>query len=58
MSVRSVIVVNKLMFRFNVDVLFLLKIVLNLKIFIITFVISLNFYIGLLYRGERVRGSV
>ena len=38
-----------------------MKIVLCLKIFIITFVISVDLYIGLLYQGERMeegRGSV
>ena len=34
---------------------FNLDIVLNFKIFIVTFVISVDFYMGLLYRGERIR---
>ena len=33
-----------------------IKIVLNLKICIITFLKSVDFYIGLLYRGESIGG--
>ena len=35
----------------------LINIVLNLKTFITTFVIPVDFYIGLLYRGGRMGGA-
>ena len=49
--VRFAIAVNKLIIRFNVDILFLL-VGLNSKIFIITLVISVNYLYQIVMLGR------
>ena len=52
-SVRFVIAVNNLKFRFNADrYIISIKVVLNLKIFIITFVISLDYLCRIVILGR------
>ena len=51
-SVRFEIAVNELIFRFNIDILFLWKLFYYLKLFIIKFVISLDYFLSNCYIGE------